>query len=452
MNRMRHGFVALGLLISSFGMQSQVETDSLLSVSNDSTHVKFQNYFFEALKQKALENYSKAVDALVLCKSINPSEPVVFHELGTNYLKLKQFESSEYNFQKAISLDKDNFWYKESLYHLYISQNRFEDAISAIAPLLSRHPDYKQDLVNLYIEAGRYDDALNVLDDLDKTLGVKASRDKIRAQVYDLSGDENKRIIHLKKRLQETPEDPTNFLNLIYAYSNLDQKKEAFETAKAFLEQHPKSHLVHVALYKFYLDAEDYDKAIASMKIVTTSTVVLPSLKVKVLNDFMSFVKEFPEYESALLEVTNSVSENTTSRSDLEWGDYYYNQKAYLKAISSYVKALEFDSDNFTIIKNLALLYLETNQFETAIKFTNTQMELYPSQPLLYLINGTANRQLNNLDPAVENLTMGLDYIYDNKKLQHDFYTQLSTAFRLKGNIESAEAFNKKAIALENNQ
>ena len=118
MNRMRHGFVALGLLISSFGMQSQVETDSLLSVSNDSTHVKFQNYFFEALKQKALENYSKAVDALVLCKSINPSEPVVFHELGTNYLKLKQFESSEYNFQKAISLDKDNFWYKESLYHL----------------------------------------------------------------------------------------------------------------------------------------------------------------------------------------------------------------------------------------------------------------------------------------------------------------------------------------------
>ena len=218
------------------------------------------------------------------------------------------------------------------------------------------------------------------------------------------------------------------------------------------MEQHPKSHLVHVALYKFYLDAKDYDKAIASMKIVTTSTVVLPSLKVKVLNDFMSFISEFPEYESALLEVTNSVSENTTSRSDLEWGDYYYNQKAYLKAISYYVNALEFDPDNFTIIKNLALLYLETNQFETAVQFTNTQMELYPSQPLLYLINGTANRQLNNLDAAVENLIMGLDYIYDNKKLQHDFYTQLSTTFRLKGNIESAEAFTKKAIALENNQ
>ena len=91
-------------------------------------------------------------------------------------------------------------------------------------------------------------------------------------------------------------------------------------------------------------------------------------------------------------------------------------------------------------------------QFETAILFTNNQMELYPSQPLLYLVNGTANRQLNNLDLAIENLSMGLDYIYDNKKLQHDFYKQLSTAFRLKGNIEAAQTFTNKAMALENNQ
>ena len=136
------------------------------------------------------------------------------------------------------------------------------------------------------------------MDDLDNTLGIKASRDQIRKELYDLSGAEDKRIAHLQKRLQETPEEPTNFLNLIYAYSKLDQKKEAFETALEFLKQHPKSHLVHVALYKFYLDAKEYDKAIASMKIVTTSTVVVPSLKVKVLNDFMRFIAEFPEYES----------------------------------------------------------------------------------------------------------------------------------------------------------
>ena len=451
MKKTVHGFVVFCILLSSFGVQAQVEIDTLLSVSNDSTLVKFQNHFYDAMKQKTLENYSKAVDALIVCKSLKPTESVVFHELGINYFKLKEYNSAEFNFQKAIALDTDNFWFRESLYHLYIDQNRFEEAILALQPMLSRHPDYKQDLVNLFLEVGRFQDALNILDDLDHNFGINAIRDSIRKDIYDRSGFEDKRIAHLKTRLQETPEDPSNFLNLIYAYSELNQKTEAFETALAFQKQHPRSHLVHVALYKFYLDAKEYDKAIASMKIVTTSNVVVPSLKVKVLNDFMLFIAEFPEYESALVEITNTVRDNTPSRSDLEWADYYYNQKAYLKAISSYIKALEFDPDNFTIIKNLALLYLETNQFETAVTFTNDQMELYPSQPLLYLVNGTANRQLNYLDLAVESLSTGLDYIFDNKKLEHDFYNELSIAFQLQGNIEASEAFTKKAIALENN-
>jgi len=451
MNRTRHGFVAFCILISSFGVQAQVETDSLLTALNDSTHVKFQTHFYDAMKHKALGNYSKAIDELLMCEKLNSIESVVFHELGINYFKLKQFERAEFNLQKAIELNADNFWYKESLYHLYIEQNRFEEATLALQPMLTRHPDYKQDLVNLYFEVGRYQEALNVLDELDYNFGINAARDSIRKDIYDRSGLEAQRIAHLKTRLQETPEDPSNFLNLIYAYSELNKKKEAFETAQEFLKQHPKSHFVHVALYKFYLDAKEYDKAIASMKIVATSTVVLPSFKVKVLNDFMSFIEKHPEYKSVLLEVTNSVTENSASRSDLEWADYYYNQKNYLKAISSYIKALEFDPNNFTIIKNLALLYLETNQFETAVLFTNDQLEMYPSQPLLYLVNGMANKALNNLDMAVESLSMGLDYIYDNNEIQYDFYKQLSATYDLQGNIEASEAFTKKAMALKNN-
>ena len=110
---------------------------------------------------------------------------------------------------------------------------------------------------------------------------------------------------------------------------------------------------------------------------------------------------------------------------------------------------MRFDPDNFTIIKNIALLYLETNQYEKAAEFTHDQLELYPSQPLLYLVNGTANKQLDKLDVAIEFLTMGLDYVIDNIPLQIDFYKQLSSAFMLQDNIQESEAFTKKATALE---
>ena len=444
-----YSLVFILTLMSSFGAQSQIETDSLLSISTGNTHIKFQIHFYEAIKQKALENYSKAIEELLECKDLNPEESVVFYELGTNYFKLDQFEDAESNFKKAIALNGSNFWYKESLYYLYVDTARYEQAISAVQPLLSRSSDYEQDLANLYINLGRYSEALMVLDALDESLGISPIRDRIRTEAYDLSQDEEKRIAHLNKRLLEAPETPANFLNLIVAYSNTNQKQQAFETAQAFLIQHPKSHLVHVALYKFYLDSKNYEKAIESMKIITTSSVVEPSIKVKVLNDFMQFVTDFPEYQAALVELTTDVNQKTPNRSDLELAGYYATQKDTQKAIFYFEKALEYDSNNFTIITKLAGLYLEANQFETAAAFTNKYIDFFPSQPLLYLVNGTANRQLNKLELSIEYLIMGLDYTIENNELKQNFYKELSVSYKLQGNIKESEAFTAKAVELE---
>lgn len=448
MNRIKDKLVAYALIIS-FGVFSQIKTDSISTISTESSRVEFQGHFYEALKHKALENYTKAIEELLLCVDINPKESAIFFELGTNYFNSSQFKQAEHNFKRAISLNPTNFWYKERLYHLYVHQARHEDAIAAIKPILSRSSDYSQDLVNLYINVGDFKQALNLLDSLDNRLGISLVRDKIRAEVYNLTGDEDKRIIHLNSRLLESPQTPQNFLNLIVAYSNINKKEKAFETAQAFLLKHPKSHLVHVALYKFYLDSEDFDKAIVSIKIVTTSNVVKSVIKLKVLNDFMQFVSRFPQYQSELIDVLNAFDQKTISRSDLLLANYYYNRKDYAKAVSCYEKALEFDPNNFNIIRNLALLYLETNEFDTASKFTNKQIDVYPSQPILYLVNGKAKRQLNKLEKATDYLMMGLDYVIDNSELQRDFYRELSITFRLRGNIKESEAFTIKAVKLE---
>ena len=74
MKHTRHCIVVFCVLTGLLGGHSQNVSDSLLSVSKESPHVKFQNHFYEALKQKALENYSKSIEELVLCKSIDSLE------------------------------------------------------------------------------------------------------------------------------------------------------------------------------------------------------------------------------------------------------------------------------------------------------------------------------------------------------------------------------------------
>jgi len=115
MKKIQHSLVVVCALILFFGAHSQIETDTIPSASDNSSHVKFQEHFYEALKHKALENYPKAIEELLLCIEIDASESAIFFELGTNYFKESKFEKAAFNFKKAIALNDTNFWYKESL-------------------------------------------------------------------------------------------------------------------------------------------------------------------------------------------------------------------------------------------------------------------------------------------------------------------------------------------------
>ena len=60
-----------------------------------------EDNFYESLKQKAIENYDKAIIALEKCITSDNANPVFYHELGKNYLALKQFPQAATAFQKA---------------------------------------------------------------------------------------------------------------------------------------------------------------------------------------------------------------------------------------------------------------------------------------------------------------------------------------------------------------
>ena len=98
--------------------QDKTPTDDLGNVSDD-----FQVHFFEALKQKGIENYDRAVDALQKCLTINDKLPVIYFELGKNYNKLKNFGAAEDNLKKAISMQPDNVWFLDELYDVYFQQD-----------------------------------------------------------------------------------------------------------------------------------------------------------------------------------------------------------------------------------------------------------------------------------------------------------------------------------------
>ncbi|MFH4969200.1 tetratricopeptide repeat protein [Gaetbulibacter sp. M240] len=405
----------------------------------------FQESFFEALKQRAIENYDRAVEALLKCEEIDRRSAVVYYELGLNYSQLQNFGEAEDAFKKAVRLEPENEWYNDALYGYYLDQKDYDKAIKTLKDLVEYHPDYKEDLAGLYMKIEKFDKALEILDELDAKYGITESRDYMRNAIYKATGRKDEQIENLEERVENDPDKEANYLKLIYRYSANNQEDKAFETAKELLRVNPKSQLVHLALYKFYLKANEPEKAIESMKIVVKSSQIEPDAKLKVLTDFVNFVKAFPEYEPDLVEATVAVGSTNNVNTLLELGQYYLKENDKVNAMKNFEAALALAPDNLRVLKNTLLLYLDFKKFESAKEKSQMAMEKYPAQPLFYLINGVSSNALNKPKEALEALDMGVDFVVDNPKMTRDFYSEMSKSYTLLNNMAKAKTFSDKA-------
>ncbi|WP_418636740.1 tetratricopeptide repeat protein [Winogradskyella sp.] len=410
---------------------------------------EFQEHFFEALKQKGIENYDRAVDALHKCLNLNSKLPVIYFELGKNYNKLKNFGAAEENLKKAISMQPDNVWFLDELYDVYFQQDDIKNALKTIRQLVKYHPDYKEDLAALYVREEKYKQALDLLDELDAEYGLSDSRDAMRNDIYSITGNADDRIENLEQRIANNPNNEDNHLKLIYRYSQTGDQKNAYKAAKNLLEVKPDSKFAHLALYKFYLQDNKIDEAINSVRTVLTSPEINADAKAKVLKDFVAFVARNPDYESDLIDITALIDDNKDAQTHSDLGYYYLKAGDKVKALTNFKEALKQSPNDFKLIKDVLLLQLDIKDYNAVKIDSERALELYPAQPILYLVNGVANNNLGAYKKAIDNLEMGLDFLIDNPSMEADFYSELSLAYKALNNISKSETFAKKAKALK---
>ncbi len=408
----------------------------------------YQEHFFEALKQRGIENYKRSNDEFLKCLEIKASEPVVFFELGKNYGALKNYETAKVYFKKAKAALPNNEWILDELFNIYYKLNDFENALQTIKQLVEFHPDYEEDLASVYIDLKQYNNGLNVLDKLDKKHGKSKRRDSMRNIIYDATGNNDARIENLKQRIANYPKDENAYLKLIYWYSKTGNKDKAYDAAQQLLKQVPKSQQVHLALYKFYLEDKKYDEAITSMKIVIASTNIQPKAKAKVLNDFVNFTKAHPKYESELLEATTDTLKDASGKSDTELANYYKDKGDKVSALKRYEEAYKKDLSNFEALKNIIVLHIDLKAYKKAAIRATEGLENFPSQPILYLLNGIAQNKVLQYNAAIGYLEEGVDYIIDDTTMEIDFYKQLAIAYTGLNDIKKAEQYTKKAQQL----
>lgn len=422
---------------------AQTEPEDVATVSDE-----FENYYYESLKQKGIENYDKAIEALEKCKNIQPENPIVFFELGKNYLSQKKYKDAYDNFEKVTKIDSKNRWAWVGMYDVCYDTRDFNQAIVIVQKLVEFKLEYREDLVSLYMNTKQFDKALDLINELNETVGKSEKRELYKADILRDAKYQGAEKTNLLDKIKKNPKEEANYIALIYMYSQSNQEEKALEVAKQLEKEIPNSDWAQVSLFKFHINNNDGEKAVKSMNTVLASDKIDKKIKHRILNEFLIFSKNNPQYDKDLDKAIGYFDNDKEVKVAKEIAKFYQSKKDWNKAIKYYEMHLKNATDDMETILLLMQAYTENLQFDKLAKVSEEQLQLFPTQPQLYYYNGLANNQLKNYKKAKDVLESGIDFIIDDTVLEINFNLQLGEASNGLGDMKKKESYFSKANQL----
>jgi tetratricopeptide (TPR) repeat protein len=404
--------------------------------------------FYEAIKQKGIENYDKAIESLEKCVNLQPENATLFFELGKNYLSQKKYKESYENFEKASNIDPTNRWAWVGLYDVCYDSRDYNQAIVIVEKLIEFKEEYKEDLTSLYMSTQQYDKALLLINELNAKFGKLEKRELYKAQILQDAKYQGSEKSNLQDLIKKNPKEEANYIELISMYSKSNQEEKALEVAKQLEKEIPTSDWAQVSLFKFHLNNNDGNNAVVSMNKVFASDKIDKKIKHRILNEFLIFTQKNPQYGNDLTKAIGYFENDKEVKVAKELGKFFDNKKDWDNAIKYYEMHLKSATDDYESALLLMECYVNKLQFDILVKKTAEWMELFPSQPHFYYYQGVAYNQLQNYKKAKDSLEMGLDYLVDDKSLEINFNIQLGEAYNGLGDVKKKEIYFTKANEL----
>lgn len=433
----------LGIFGLPTSLLAQTEPEDIAAVTD-----QFQDAFYDALTQKGIENYDRAIISLEKCLQLQPNNAVIFFEMGKNYLALKDYKKAYDSYEKAAQLDPKNMWFVEGMYDVCYQTKDYNKAIAIVTKLIEFKKEYKEDLTSLYMTTQQFDKALDLINELNDNVGKTEQRNNYKAQILTNAKYQGPEKANLLEQIRKNPKVESNYISLIYLYSESNQEEKAMELAEKLEKEIPTSDWAQVSLFKFHVNDNNGEKAVKAMNTVFSSSKIDNKIKHRILNEFLIFAKDKPQFDADLEQAIAYFNSDKNVQISKEIGKFYNQKQDWARAAHYYELHLKNQPEDLEATFLLFETYIQTGQYETMSKKAETLMESFPLEPKLYYYAGLAYNMALHYKKAKDILEMGLDYVVENKQLEADFNHQLGVASQKLGDTKKAAAYFAKANSL----
>ncbi|MBN8702807.1 MAG: tetratricopeptide repeat protein [Bacteroidetes bacterium] len=443
--------------VSPSSANSNTTTSVKTSKLSEKQQIEIAQNYINASKEKMLGNIDKAAILYAQCIKADPTNAAALYELAGIYNFKRDVRNATVLAREAFKLDSKNEWYGLLLAECYTKERKYSDAIKVYLTLLKSYPerlDFYESLASLQLLSGKVDDAMKTYEKLELMLGVNESISMQKLNLYKQLKQNDKIIEELNKLIATFPNEPKYLGMLGETYMEKGMKEKALESYLQVLKLDSTYGLVHLSLSDYYKTIKDEQKSFDELKLAFKSEYIDIDNKIQLLLRFYYTSKDTDSVERTKnLELCKILTElyPKDAKAHSVNGDFLNKYKQSKDARNAYRKAVELDKEKFVLWSQLLILNSELNDFDAMYKESTEAMELFPNQPLPYLLKGIAAMQLGKSQEAVDVLKQGVTYVVDNKPMLGQFYSSLGDAYNKVPDHKLSDEAYEKALSVDSN-
>lgn len=430
--------------------QGNQETPSL---SFSEKH-KLDAAYTNGVIQKIQGNLPEAIGFFKKCLDIYPNHAASMYEIANIHQALgKNNEAIPYA-QKAVLLDDSNEWYKLLLGKCLMQTGQFSEAASIFERLVKTYPD-KIDNYFLWAtsleHAYKYKEAIDVYDKIEQRIGITGEISIQKQQLYLSLKQFDKAVAEIQKLINSNQKETDYYGLLANLYFQNNKPEKGLEICDQIFKLDPNDARTHLMLADYYERKGDDSNAFKHVKAAFENPDFGIDDKVKILINYFNIPEKFKEEKAeadTLVNILVHVHPKEAKSYSIQ-GDFFSRNGKNLESRDAYRKAIQLDNTRYPLWQQVLALDEALNDFDAMESESKQAIELFPSEPVPYLIYGTANYHKKKYKEAIEIATNGKDYVAGDKRMLAQFYSLIADCYNAMKDYKSSDANFEKALNLD---
>lgn len=415
--------------------------------------LKADGMLIDALALQESGRQNEAMEAYVRITQAYPTCAAAWYEMGRHMMARRWSDSAEHCLARAVKLQPENVWYLKALAQNEEVSGNSKALTETWERIVKVQPTVLENYYNLsnaYITANNLPKAVEVLDRVEKMIGVSEDVSLQKQKLWNAAGKPDKALREVEKLADAYPGE-TRYCALL-AESYMKQKR--YDKAKIYYDrivsQHPENAEAHVMLAEYYRARRQPREMGQELAKAFASPEMSSSVKLKLLGSFYTEEEFYGSQRETAFHLMDLAMEGCEDSAEFAafYGHVLMQQEKYAEAAHQFALALRNDSSDYDLWEAEIICLTEVpGADERLADYAVRASRLFPTHTLPhYVLALTAYRQ-QRYDDALKHLDNAMKWGFTKGYLEQQCYALEGECLYRAGYYERCWASMEKRLA-----